>query len=778
MYERFYGFSERPFSLLPDPDFLFLGEHHRTALDLLELAIVNQSGFCVISGEIGAGKTTLIRELLNRLGDDVRVGLVSNTHRSFGELMQWIMAAYGLPCGSGDRLELHKRFIDFVIDNYAHRQTTLLIIDEAQNLSVSAMEELRMLSNVNSDKHLVLQVVLVGQGQLRDKLRQPVLEQFAQRIAIDFHLPGLNEEETCRYIRHRIRHAGAVPDLFSATACRAVYRYSNGIPRLINRICDLALVYGYAEESPQITPELVQAVIEDQRMGKVLEAARKQPGALQAQGLKAVARAGSADAFTQVAAVRGTAPVDQASMPVSRPTRRPEHSAHAGMRAPDLPAAPAGDVSADAAHDSKRIDEHAQQSIAASHPAGKDAPPPAPGGDEPAITSLPDEAAAQRVDVQVAARIPPPSDARTPDNGPSSAASDHPVPASALHTLVVHAEQQKPRRRRGARTGLWLLTGIAVIATATAASWATRDAWYPLIADAVDNMSGWQVESQTAATHQPSPVVTAPAAAAAPSVVEPDPAPGSANIVESQAAVQVETQPEAVPQEAMPQEAVQQETVQQEAEPAATTVAAAAGANDTATESAADVNRQEAEAAAAAQEAELRREQQRLARVKEEAERLKRERLAAERKLAEQRKARQALEEQARREREKLRQARSDEKLSAPAPAPQQTQTTVSSARAGAGAGTQIQGFFLAPAQEPAKAAVEARDERPSAAPQAPAATPEISARADDVTAAGDQSGAPAEADVEDTAQAGSKKFLANPCNGPTARFMSTCSRP
>lgn len=436
MYERFYGFSERPFSLLPDPDFLFLGEHHRTALDLLELTIVNQSGFCVISGEIGAGKTTLIRELLNRLGDDVRVGLVSNTHRSFGELMQWIMAAYGLPCGSGDRLELHKRFIDFVIENYAHRQTTLLIIDEAQNLSVSAMEELRMLSNVNSDKHVVLQVVLVGQGQLRDKLKQPVLEQFAQRIAIDFHLPGMNEEETCRYIRHRISHAGAVSDLFSEAACRAVYRSSNGIPRLINRICDLALVYGYAEESPQITPELVQAVIEDQRTGKVLEAA----------------------------------------------------------------------------HDSKRIHAHAQHNVAASHTAatGEDSPP-APGGDEAAINRSLDEGAPRQFDVQVAVQTPQRSDAQAQATGP---ASDH--PASALYTLVVNAEQQNPRHRRGTVTGLWLLTGIVVIAAAAAASWATRDAWYPLIADAVDNMTGWQVPSKTAApvlkARQPSPAVATPVA--------------------------------------------------------------------------------------------------------------------------------------------------------------------------------------------------------------------------------------------------------------------------
>ena len=269
MYERFYGFKERPFSLLPDPDFLFLGEKHQTALDLLELTIFNQAGFCVVSGDIGAGKTTLIRELLNRLNDDICVGLISNTHPSFGELLQWIMAAFGLTCDSGDQFELHKRFLDFVIQQYADNKRTLLIIDEAQNLSVSAMEELRMLSNVNSDKDLVLQVILVGQNQLRDKLQLPELQQFAQRIAVDHHLTGLDEKETCEYIRYRVTRAGGSADLFSEDACRTVYRCSDGIPRLINGICDLCLVYGYSDERPVITPELVREVVNDQRTGHI-----------------------------------------------------------------------------------------------------------------------------------------------------------------------------------------------------------------------------------------------------------------------------------------------------------------------------------------------------------------------------------------------------------------------------------------------------------------------------------------------------------------------------
>ncbi|MEA2079467.1 MAG: AAA family ATPase, partial [Pseudomonadota bacterium] len=275
MYERFYGFRERPFSLLPDPDFLFLGEKHQAALDLLELTIFNQAGFCVVSGEIGAGKTTLIRELLNRLGDDVCVGLISNTHPSFGELLQWIMAAFGLASDSVDKFELHKRFLDFVIQQYTDNKRTLLIIDEAQNLSVPAMEELRMLSNVNSDKDLVLQVILVGQNQLRDKLLLPELEQFAQRIAVDHHLTGLDEKETYDYIQYRVTRAGGSADLFSEDACRTVYRCSDGIPRLINGICDTCLVYGYADKIPKITPELVREVVSDQHTGNFRTSASK-----------------------------------------------------------------------------------------------------------------------------------------------------------------------------------------------------------------------------------------------------------------------------------------------------------------------------------------------------------------------------------------------------------------------------------------------------------------------------------------------------------------------
>jgi type II secretory pathway predicted ATPase ExeA len=152
VYERFYGFREKPFSLLPDPTFLYLGRHHSTAYSLLEYAVLNQAGFTVITGEIGCGKTTLIRHLLNQVDNKVTVGLLSNTHRELGDLLRWILMVFGLDYASKGSVELYEIFVKFLIDEYAHRRRVVLIVDEAQNLDVVTLEELRTLSNINADK--------------------------------------------------------------------------------------------------------------------------------------------------------------------------------------------------------------------------------------------------------------------------------------------------------------------------------------------------------------------------------------------------------------------------------------------------------------------------------------------------------------------------------------------------------------------------------------------------------------------------------------------------
>ncbi|MEN8206830.1 MAG: tRNA (adenosine(37)-N6)-threonylcarbamoyltransferase complex ATPase subunit type 1 TsaE [Pseudomonadota bacterium] len=269
MYREFYNFSEKPFTLLPDPGFLYMSDKHRMAFTLLEYGLMNHAGFTVISGDIGAGKTTLIRHLLDNMDREHTVGLISNTHRSFGELLHWVLLAFNLDHANLSKVEMHQRFVDFIIDEYAHNRRTVLIVDEAQNMSAETLEELRMLSNINADKDQALQVVLVGQNELRDTLQRPDLVQFAQRISVDYHLQPLSEDETVHYIRHRLKVAGGSPDIFSDLACKAVHRYSNGVPRLINLLCDTALVYGYAEQKWQIDARLVIQVAQEKQKGGI-----------------------------------------------------------------------------------------------------------------------------------------------------------------------------------------------------------------------------------------------------------------------------------------------------------------------------------------------------------------------------------------------------------------------------------------------------------------------------------------------------------------------------
>lgn len=267
MYESFYNFREKPFSLLPDSGFLYLSDKHRMALTLLEYGLMNQAGFTVISGDIGTGKTTLIRQLLNQIDDSIRVGLISNTHQTFGDLMQWIALAYDLPHQGKNKVELYQDFMDFIIQEYARGRRTVLIVDEAQNMSAETLEELRMLSNVNADKDQVLQIILVGQRELRDTLRRPDLVQFAQRIGVDYHLEPLDAQETIDYIRHRCEKAGGSLDLFTEKACRQVFAATGGVPRLINLLCDTTLVYGYAEQREHIDAKLVSDVARDKQQG-------------------------------------------------------------------------------------------------------------------------------------------------------------------------------------------------------------------------------------------------------------------------------------------------------------------------------------------------------------------------------------------------------------------------------------------------------------------------------------------------------------------------------
>ncbi|MBI4695907.1 MAG: AAA family ATPase [Gammaproteobacteria bacterium] len=265
MYEKYFGFREKPFSLIPDPSFLYLGKKHSLALTMLEYALVNEAAMVVVTGEIGSGKTTIVRHILGKYSNDAVVGLIANTHKAFGDLMQWVSMAFGLVHEGKDKVTLYHNFVNFLIGEYARGKRTILIVDEAQNMDVDTLEELRVLSNINADKNLVLQLVLVGQPGLRATLRKPELEQFAQRILVDYHLDALDVRETRAYILHRLLVAGGRPEIFSREAADLIHELSGGIPRLINSLCDQSLVYAYADQRAKVTTRVVKELVADKK---------------------------------------------------------------------------------------------------------------------------------------------------------------------------------------------------------------------------------------------------------------------------------------------------------------------------------------------------------------------------------------------------------------------------------------------------------------------------------------------------------------------------------
>lgn len=266
IYTAHFGLTERPFTLLPDPDFLFWSENHTRAYAMLEYGMMTHAPITVITGEIGAGKTTLLRHLLRQLPEDITVGLISNAQGNRGELLHWVLMALGVQTDTNATyVQLFAQFQDFLIAEYAAGRRTMLIFDEAQNLSIETLEELRMFSNINADKDELLQLVLVGQPELRDLIGQPRLVQFAQRIAAEYHLPGMSAEAVRDYVYHRLRVAGAAREIFTPAACECVHIASRGVPRLVNQICDYALVYAYTDGNDVVDAGVIEQVVLDRR---------------------------------------------------------------------------------------------------------------------------------------------------------------------------------------------------------------------------------------------------------------------------------------------------------------------------------------------------------------------------------------------------------------------------------------------------------------------------------------------------------------------------------
>ena len=264
MYQDFYHLHERPFTLIPDPDFLFWSKAHRAAYAILEYGIVTRSPITVLTGEIGVGKTTLLQFLLRNIDENTTVGLVSNAQGGRGELLRWVTNSLGIAVEQGgDYVSLFQRMQDHLLAEYASGRQVTLVIDEAQNLSVEALEELRMMTNINSGKDELLQLILVGQPELRAKILLPELQQFAQRIVAAYHLGPMGLEASGAYIAHRMRHAGGSGEEFSADAVAEIVQHSRGVPRLLNKLCDFCLVYGAMSEEPVITAETVRQVLAD-----------------------------------------------------------------------------------------------------------------------------------------------------------------------------------------------------------------------------------------------------------------------------------------------------------------------------------------------------------------------------------------------------------------------------------------------------------------------------------------------------------------------------------
>jgi general secretion pathway protein A len=263
MYEKFYGLSEKPFHIVPNPHFLYLSAKHQHALTYLEYGIREGMGFILLTGEIGTGKTTLIRHMLNQIEAEIEVAVIFNTNVSANQLLSLILQEFELEADGADKARNLDRIYQFLIQKYAKRSRVLLIIDEAQNLSDEVLEEVRMLSNLQADDTLLLQIMLVGQPELKAKLKRPGLAQLTQRIAVNYHLMPLNREETGVYIASRLEKVGGDPGLFSPAAIDEIYRASNGTPRSINLLCDSALVYGFADELQKIDKDILLQVLED-----------------------------------------------------------------------------------------------------------------------------------------------------------------------------------------------------------------------------------------------------------------------------------------------------------------------------------------------------------------------------------------------------------------------------------------------------------------------------------------------------------------------------------
>ena len=266
MYESFFSLNENPFGTTPDPRFLYKSKAHREALAYLAFGVFRKKGFLAISGEVGIGKTTIIRAFTQTFHPCLDVSFILNTKVSFQEMLFMLLNDFGCDVtASSSKVEMLSKLNTFLIERYAENQNPLLVIDEAQNLSPDVLEELRMLSNLETDSQKLIQIVLIGQPELSTLLMRDDLRQLRQRIPGVFTMRYLSRDEVYMYIRYRLGVAGLTNGqlTFSESAVDAIHRYSSGIPRLINQLCDRVLLRGYLQRSRVVEKDLVEASIRD-----------------------------------------------------------------------------------------------------------------------------------------------------------------------------------------------------------------------------------------------------------------------------------------------------------------------------------------------------------------------------------------------------------------------------------------------------------------------------------------------------------------------------------
>ncbi len=279
MYNKFYGLKETPFNLTPNSRFFFPSHKHTEALDSLIYAINQRKGFIVITGEIGSGKTTVCRTLFRKLDKNTQIALVTNTHLSSKDLLMSVLEDLEIDFVEGSKAKLLSQLNTYLLEQAHLGNNVVLIIDEAQNLKTGVLEEIRMLSNLETETEKLIQIILIGQPELKQKLALPRLEQLRQRISVYFHLSPLTLQETSEYVTHRMHVAsGSSRHYFTERAIEMIYQFSKGVPRLINQIADNALLTGYVEEAEVIDERIMTEVIIESPVRQFVSAKKSESG--------------------------------------------------------------------------------------------------------------------------------------------------------------------------------------------------------------------------------------------------------------------------------------------------------------------------------------------------------------------------------------------------------------------------------------------------------------------------------------------------------------------